>query len=122
MTLVTFRTKEEADYFNSVSGSNIWVGVDYIMTEGYLVQEDGVKVPELPWYKDTPDNFNGEEYCVQSGYYSAFNDVNCKDKMKFACQSKETILNPSPSTVTPVETINYPVVKAYFNNIGSVGE
>jgi Lectin C-type domain len=122
MTPVAFSTKEEAVYFNSIAGDNIWVGINDIMKDGYLVQEGGVKVPEMPWANGAPNNVNLNKNCIQSEFIGAFNNKNCNDQLKFGCKTIETIANNATSTVAPSGTINDPVVNTFFKDIGFFGE
>jgi Lectin C-type domain len=120
--LTTFGSTEEAVFFNSKAGIDIWVGIDDIMKEGYLVQQDGVKVPNLPWANNMPDDFAAMEDCVQSGYFGGFNDMDCNRVMKFACESKETISDDATSTVAPAGTTKAPVLNTFFKDVVSYGE
>jgi Lectin C-type domain len=122
MNLATFRTREEAVFFNSKAGVDIWVGIDDIMKEGYLVQQDGVKVPDLPWASPAPDDLATIEDCIQSGFIGGFNDLDCNRVLRFACETKETLLIPAPSTVAPAGTTKAPVLNTFFKDIGTFGK
>jgi Lectin C-type domain len=93
MTLATFESKQQADFFTNNSGVDVWVGVNDIAKEGSFIQVDGVTTPELPWRKGSPTDGGSNQDCVQAGYYTYFfTDQNCLDKMMFACQIKTTIV------------------------------
>jgi Lectin C-type domain len=91
MTLATFGSKEEASFFNSKAGIDVWVGVGDILNEGSFAQVDGEPTPQLPWANGMPDDFSSNENCVQSGWLGSFNDNNCMKVIKFSCQTKEMI-------------------------------
>jgi Lectin C-type domain len=131
MNLATFRTSKEAAFFNSNAGNDIWVGINDIMEEGTFVQVDGVKTPPLSniWYNGGPDDVGSNENCVESGYYSTFNDVNCKDVMKFACTTNEVLPSQIPDEVTTMEpstiapiTTEAPPFDTVFTKVGSFGK
>lgn len=86
MKFVTFESYEEAEYFNTVAGKECWVGITDVVTEGTFMQVSGVIAPNLPWSVGQPSNDNNED-CVVSGYLGGFNDDNCHQLRRFACET-----------------------------------
>jgi Lectin C-type domain len=129
MIMATFRSRKEAELFNSKAGVDIWVGISDLYNENSFVQIDGVKIPDLPWFSGMPDDFASNENCVQSGYVGGFDDMTCKREMKFACATNELLPSPAPEEITSMVpttrapiTTKAPPFDTVFTNIGSFGE
>ena len=90
MSFVTFETNEEAEYFNSISGNQCWVGITDVARRGTFMQVSGVISPNLPWTQGQPSNSNDED-CVTAGYQSGFNDDKCFQLRRFACEKYSQI-------------------------------
>jgi hypothetical protein len=86
MNLATFDSFEEAQYFNSIAGKDVWVGITDAVEEDKFVQVTGAPTPNLPWNYGEPNNYNENEHCVESGYDGGFNDFDCSMKFRFACE------------------------------------
>lgn len=97
MTLATFDTREEADYFSERAGRYIWVGIHYDDKNKSLVRiTDGTKVTryDVLWAPGEPNNLNRKEHCVVSGWtydeymteWHKFNDLDCDRLNRFACE------------------------------------
>ncbi|KAH8262935.1 hypothetical protein KR044_002223, partial [Drosophila immigrans] len=53
----------------------------------FLSITSGAALPYVRWGEGEPNNFNGEENCLQLKF-AEFNDSNCKSKHKFVCEAK----------------------------------
>lgn len=89
MNLVTFESFEEAQYFNSIAGKEVWVGTNDFEEEGVFRQITDGSIPSLPWNEGEPNNYEGNEDCVQSGFDGGFNDHDCSLENLFACEIVE---------------------------------
>jgi Lectin C-type domain len=91
MNLATFDSREEAKYFNSIAGKEVWVGITDQKEEGKFIQITDDQEADIPWNAGEPNNFNDDENCVQSGFDGGFNDNDCKSVIRFACERVEYI-------------------------------
>ena len=91
MNLATFESFEEANYFNSIAGKEVWVGITDAVKEGEFIQVTGTPAPSLPWNAGEPNDYENNEDCVQSGYDGGFNDHDCSLVMRFACEKYEEV-------------------------------
>jgi Lectin C-type domain len=109
--LVTFDTREEAEYFMKATNESLWVGIndiEKITNPRTFVQVNGVAFPSnFPWSMGEPNNEGGNEHCVHSWPYGTYNDFPCSQVLKFACESFEIINKPTTTTTTrPTTTLS----------------
>ena len=71
-------------------GRRLWIGATDRGHEGYMTwAESGHHVAVSDWFKNQPDNYGGEEHCVEMNgaeYNNQWNDVPCYTKMAYICQ------------------------------------
>jgi hypothetical protein len=89
--MATFKSFNHAMNFRNVMVSKEiypWVGVNDRGSEGVYVTYDGTVSVNLPWADFQPDNYQENEDCVHLNYFGqGFNDYDCEDKKKVACQT-----------------------------------
>jgi Lectin C-type domain len=94
MNLSTFDSNAEAKYFESVSTTNVWVGIRDFDNDGNFEKVTDKKSVEsyLEWNANEPNR--GGTPCVLS-YVTApfigFNDNPCSTKYGLSCEYLETI-------------------------------
>uniref|UniRef100_R4FIG0 LP-Fur-6 n=1 Tax=Furina ornata TaxID=529697 RepID=R4FIG0_9SAUR len=68
---------------------NVWIGLSDPERRGIWKWSDGSRFLYKSWKKGEPNNFLGNQYCVElwslSGYLS-WNDKNCWSKLYFICK------------------------------------
>jgi Lectin C-type domain len=94
MNLATFDSNDEAKYFESVSTTNVWVGVrDFDENNRFEKVTDGKSVESfLQWCPGEP-NRTGER-CVVSyviAPFVGFNDNHCHINYSLSCEFVETV-------------------------------
>lgn len=90
MNLATFDSSDEANYFESVAASDVWVGIrDFDENNQFSLVTDGKNIESfLPWRFGQPDNVG--ERCVVilvQEDFEGFNDVDCYREFSFSCES-----------------------------------
>ena len=93
--LATVKTTQKLQMVIELSGStNAWVGMDDLAEEGvYLWQEDNQTLTEKVrlevFVTDNPNNFRGNEDCVEyRSDKSALNDSKCGSLYPALCESR----------------------------------
>ncbi|RUS72059.1 hypothetical protein EGW08_020174 [Elysia chlorotica] len=84
---------EELYYISQVlnkdfKGENFYIGANDIKNEGTFVYfNSGEPILADSWAWENPDNWNGDEDCVQLlPYWAALNDFACLNKLRFVCE------------------------------------
>ncbi|XP_071526960.1 uncharacterized protein [Panulirus ornatus] len=66
-----------------------WLGATDREHEGKWLGVSGRLVDMTPklWEKNEPNNYNGNEHCLEVGFFEdVFNDIHCDAEMKFVCE------------------------------------
>ncbi|XP_072181990.1 alpha-N-acetylgalactosamine-specific lectin-like [Diadema setosum] len=88
------------DIDRSTSGVRLWIGINDIAEEGEFVWSDGSNASYQNWRPNQPDNYRGQEDCVQIGLAhvsrNEWNDIDCNsDTIRhFICKGPARILDP----------------------------
>ncbi|XP_061589669.1 macrophage mannose receptor 1 [Cololabis saira] len=62
--LVSFHSQEELSFLTAHMAAQAWVGLNDINVEGQYVYTDGTTAEFIPWGINQPDNWQGDEDCV----------------------------------------------------------
>ncbi|CAM1313044.1 CLEC17A (predicted) [Pycnogonum litorale] len=92
--LVSINSKAESNFINVLIGfqvSGAWLGLNDRSTESRFYWTDNSETTYTNWAKNEPNNFQGNEDCVECvgrGYgYGLWNDRKCQEKIPFICQT-----------------------------------
>ena len=78
--LATVTSSEESTliYNNtSTSGTSCWIGLNDIDTEGTFTWADGSNSTYRRWYSGQPNNYGGNQDCVETYSGEYWNDAGC---------------------------------------------
>ncbi|XP_056286930.1 C-type isolectin Sp-CL4-like [Pseudoliparis swirei] len=75
-------------YFSPPVMQAFWIGAERSGT-GFK-NEDGTELKFTNWLPNQPDNWRGNENCVEAnvGGWGMWNDVNCRVRLAFLCEKK----------------------------------
>ncbi|XP_015224380.1 PREDICTED: ladderlectin-like [Cyprinodon variegatus] len=87
--LASFHSKNEYKFlidliYTAGRHKNCWFGAHDAVKDGIWMWSDGSKFVSAPWAKNEPNNFGGDEGCmdIKNG---DVNDQSCTDKLPFIC-------------------------------------
>ncbi|XP_060698525.1 C-type lectin LmsL-like [Hemiscyllium ocellatum] len=89
--LASIHSEEQSHFIrkNSSPSKGFWIGLNDIYKEGTYLWTDGSSSDFMMWRLNQPDNFRGEENCVQAvGKLLYWNDMFCKVKLHSLCSYK----------------------------------
>ena len=73
----------------------VWIGLDDIVTEGDYMWTDGSPLAYTNWRNNEPNNFGGNEDCVEFRMGLGWNDHSCDRLFTSVCE-KEYIAETCP--------------------------
>jgi hypothetical protein len=94
MNLASFDSRDEADHFEDVSTTAVWVGIrDYDEAHRFIKVSDGKNVESLlRWGPNEPSRTL--QRCVVKiveANFEGFHDAECNRKFSFSCEFVETV-------------------------------
>ncbi|XP_067261363.1 CD209 antigen-like protein E [Chanodichthys erythropterus] len=88
--LVIINTEEKQKFISSIVKESVWIGLSDIETEGRMMWVDNSPLNQEFWFKDQPDDYNGNEDCVEliptQDAGNNWNDLPCSHKRKGICE------------------------------------
>ncbi|KAL4617320.1 macrophage mannose receptor 1-like [Arapaima gigas] len=105
--LASIHSEEEISFLSAHMTRSSWVGLNDIQTEGTYVWSDGTPTDFLLWDHNQPDNWQGNEDCIQvrgvdHSNPGTLNDQFCTSTFPFICKkAKGQGPPPVPPTTGP---------------------
>ncbi|KAI5616546.1 C-type lectin domain family 4 member M-like isoform X2, partial [Silurus asotus] len=96
--LVIIKSREEQDFIELLRrGKSAWIGLTNQIKEGLWTWVDGTPLQTPFWWTREPNNQNGDENCVETGYrpddgrpvvdvLNTWNDNTCSAKIFYICE------------------------------------
>eukprot|EP00118_Oscarella_pearsei_P022672 m.264678 g.264678 ORF g.264678 m.264678 type:complete len:1411 (+) comp40476_c0_seq1:1691-5923(+) len=108
--LISIHSPEELSFvvtqFQQKKYGTIWFGLNDRNIEGGYTWSDGSPVQYTSWNRGEPNNYYGQEDCVQIYNSKKWNDLACGKQLNFGCK-----INIAKSVATPAATI-----QPYYNH------
>ncbi|XP_067260926.1 CD209 antigen-like protein C [Chanodichthys erythropterus] len=88
--LVIINTEEKQRFISSFVKDRVWIGLSDIETEGRMIWVDNKPLNQEFWFRDQPDDYEGDEDCVEliptQDPGNNWNDLPCSRKRKGICE------------------------------------
>ncbi|NNE38244.1 MAG: HYR domain-containing protein [Gammaproteobacteria bacterium] len=125
--LASIGSKEENDFLSDIlTLQSAWIGLTDNAWEGEYMWDSGEPFSYSNWYPGQPNDYNGQQDCVEmlnSGYWNdQYNHYNLEFIMELPCGNVEQIAGPSPGSYLQAGsyTVSYKVNdQCSYNNICS---
>ncbi|XP_026128155.1 C-type lectin domain family 4 member A-like [Carassius auratus] len=93
--LVIINTEEKQRFISSLVSERVWIGLSDTENEGVMKWVDNSPLKQGFWFKDQPNNYNGNQDCIELNYerekpgwspLNSWNDFSCSVKKKGICE------------------------------------
>ncbi|XP_072035415.1 lectin-like isoform X2 [Amphiura filiformis] len=90
--LASIHSSEENEFITTLTGGNVWIGLDDVAAEGDFTWTDGSLLNFTNWGSNQPDNADNDEHCVDFNWRDPgiWNDYTCRSAHPFVCKISST--------------------------------